>query len=48
MVVSGVLVEVERVNTEELRKQHPGAFSQPCHPAAGLRFERVLEKERGV
>jgi molybdopterin guanine dinucleotide-containing S/N-oxide reductase-like protein len=42
MVVSGFLVEVERVNLDELRKQYPEAFNRPYDPAAGLRFERVL------
>jgi trimethylamine-N-oxide reductase (cytochrome c) len=40
--VSGFLVEVERVNLDELRKQYPEAFKRPYHTAAGLRLERVL------
>ena len=43
MVCSGFLVEIERVNIEELRKKYPEAFKRPYHPAAGLRFERVLD-----
>ena len=42
MVVSGFLVEVERVNLDELRKQYPEAFKRPYDQASGLRFERVL------
>ena len=42
MVVGGFLVEVERVNLDELRKKYPEAFKRPYHPVAGLRMERVL------
>ncbi len=42
MVVSGFLVQVERVNLDELRKQYPEAFNRPYHRAAGLKIERVL------
>jgi len=42
MATSGYLVEVERVNLDELRKKYPEAFKRPYHPAAGLRMERVL------
>ena len=41
-VVSGFLVEVERVNLEELRKKYPEAFSKPYDRASGLKFDRVL------
>jgi len=42
MVVSGFLVEVERINIDELRKQYPEAFNRPYDWASGLRFDRVL------
>ena len=41
-VVSGFLVEVERVNLDELRKKYPEAFNRPYDRASGLRFDRVL------
>ena len=44
MVVSGFLVEVERVNLDELRKKYPEAFNRPYDKASGLRFERILHK----
>ncbi len=43
-VVSGYLVEVERVNLDELRKKYPEVFNRPYDQASGLRLERVLEK----
>ena len=42
MVTNGFLVEVERVNLDELRKQYPEAFNRPYHQASGLCLERVL------
>jgi trimethylamine-N-oxide reductase (cytochrome c) len=45
MVVSSFLVEVEKVNLEELRKQYPEAFRRPYHAGAGLRMERVLARK---
>jgi anaerobic selenocysteine-containing dehydrogenase len=42
MASSGFLVEVAPVDLEALRKEYPGAFSEPYSQAAGLRFERVL------
>jgi len=45
MVVSGFLVEVERVNLDELRQQYPGAFNRPYDWASGLRFDRVLTND---
>ena len=42
MVVSGFMVEEERVNLDELRKQYPEAFSRPYDWASGLRFQRVI------
>jgi anaerobic selenocysteine-containing dehydrogenase len=45
MVVSSFLVEVEKVNLEELRSKYREAFERPYHTAAGLRMERVLVKK---
>jgi len=42
MVTNGFLVEVDRVNLDELRKQYPEAFSRPYDRASGQKFERVL------
>lgn len=46
MVVSGFLVEVQSANLEELRKKYPEAFKRPYDPAAGLRMERVLARDK--
>ncbi len=45
MVVSGFLVEVEKVNLDELRRKYPEAFEGPYHLDAGLRLERALVKK---
>ncbi len=42
MVESGFLVEVEKVDLDELRRKYPEAFSRPYDYASGLKFERVL------
>jgi trimethylamine-N-oxide reductase (cytochrome c) len=42
MAVCGFLVEVERVNVDELRKQYPEAFNRPYNRASGLCYERML------
>jgi trimethylamine-N-oxide reductase (cytochrome c) len=44
MVVSGFLVEVERANLDQLRKQYPEAFNRPYDYASGLDFNRVLDR----
>jgi anaerobic selenocysteine-containing dehydrogenase len=44
MVCSGFLVEVERVDLDELRRQYPEAFNKPYDKASGLRFDRVIVK----
>ena len=44
MATSGFLVEVERVDLNELMKKYSEAFQRPYLPDAGLRLERVLEK----
>jgi anaerobic selenocysteine-containing dehydrogenase len=43
MAVSSFLVEVERVNLDELRRKYPEAFKRPYRLASGLRMERVLK-----
>ncbi len=42
MVCSGFLVELEKADIDELRKQYPETFNKPYDLASGLRFERVL------
>jgi molybdopterin guanine dinucleotide-containing S/N-oxide reductase-like protein len=42
MAVGGFLVEVERVNVDELRRQYPEAFNRPYNRASGLTYERML------
>ena len=42
MASSGFLVEVARVDLDELRRQYPEVFDRPYSAAAGLRFERAL------
>lgn len=43
MVVSNFLVEVDGIDLDELRKQHPGAFKRPYHPDSDLWWERALD-----
>jgi len=45
MAVCGFLVDVERVNVEELKKKYPEAFNRPYNRASGLCYERMLYKE---
>jgi molybdopterin guanine dinucleotide-containing S/N-oxide reductase-like protein len=42
MVSGGFLVNIERVNPDELRKQYPEAFNRPYNRASGLCYERML------
>lgn len=44
MVVSGFLVEVNKVDLDELRRKYPEAFKRKYDPAAGLRFHAWVEK----
>jgi anaerobic selenocysteine-containing dehydrogenase len=44
MVVSSFLVEVKKADLDELRRKNPEAFARPYQANAGLRLERVLEK----
>jgi trimethylamine-N-oxide reductase (cytochrome c) len=43
MVVSGFLVEIERANLDELRRQYPEAFERSFHPTAGPSVESYVE-----
>ena len=45
MAVCGFLVECERVNIEELKKQYPEIFARPYDSASGLCYERMLHKD---
>jgi trimethylamine-N-oxide reductase (cytochrome c) len=42
MVSGGFLLDVEPIDLEVLRRQHPEAFNRPYSQAAGLKLERVL------
>jgi trimethylamine-N-oxide reductase (cytochrome c) len=44
MVSGGFLVDVERVNVDELRRQYPEEFKKPYEKASGLRYERMLQE----
>jgi anaerobic selenocysteine-containing dehydrogenase len=43
MVVSGFLVDIERANMDEMRRQYPGAFNRYFDPAAGPCLESWLK-----
>ncbi|MBN1188488.1 MAG: molybdopterin-dependent oxidoreductase [Dehalococcoidales bacterium] len=43
MVISGFLVNIERADLDELRKQYPKPFSRHFHAATGLTLESFLE-----
>ncbi|MCL5735766.1 MAG: molybdopterin-dependent oxidoreductase [Actinobacteria bacterium] len=45
MVSSGFLVQVEKVDLNDLRRRYPEAFGRPYHKGAGLCLERVLARE---
>ncbi len=42
MVSGGFLLDVERVNIDELQRQYPEAFGQPYHRGSGLTQDRML------
>jgi molybdopterin guanine dinucleotide-containing S/N-oxide reductase-like protein len=42
MVSGGFLLDVERVNVDELARQYPEAFNRPYHRASGLTLERMF------
>ena len=42
MVENGFLVDIDRTNLDELRKEYPEVFKQPYDHTAGLHFDRVL------
>jgi anaerobic selenocysteine-containing dehydrogenase len=46
MVVSSFLVEVKKTDLDTLRSKYPEAFERPYQADAGLRMERVLEKNK--
>ena len=46
MAVSGFLVEMERVNLDEMMQKYPEAFRRPFHPTAGSIVESFLYKGR--
>ena len=43
MAVSGFLIEVERADSDQLRRQYPEAFKRPFHPAADPSLESFVE-----
>lgn len=43
-VASGYLVEVEKVDIEEMRRKYPAVFERPYDQAAGLCLERFLSR----
>jgi anaerobic selenocysteine-containing dehydrogenase len=43
MVSGAFLVDVERADVDELRRQYKDAFSRPYDKACGLRYERMLQ-----
>jgi trimethylamine-N-oxide reductase (cytochrome c) len=44
MAVSSFLVDVERADLDELRKQYPEAFNRPYNRASGLCYERMISQ----
>jgi molybdopterin guanine dinucleotide-containing S/N-oxide reductase-like protein len=42
MVSGGFLLNIERVDIDELRRKYPEAFSRPYHKSSGLTLERML------
>jgi hypothetical protein len=45
MVSGGFLLDVERVNLDELQRQYPEAFKQPYNRGSGLTLERMFTQE---
>ena len=45
MVSGGFLLDVERVNLDELQKQYPEAFKQPYNSGSGLTLERMFKQD---
>jgi molybdopterin guanine dinucleotide-containing S/N-oxide reductase-like protein len=43
MVSGGFLVDVERVNVDELRQKYPDMFNKPYSAASGLRYDRMIQ-----
>ena len=46
MVCAGYLVNVERINLDELQKKYPEAFNKPYDQASGQKLERVLAGDK--
>ena len=46
MVSGGFLLDVERVNLDELRQQYPEAFNQPYNRGSGLTIERMFNQDK--
>jgi anaerobic selenocysteine-containing dehydrogenase len=46
MVSGGFLLDVERVNIDELQKQYPDVFNQPYNRGSGLTLERMFQEEK--
>ena len=44
MATSGFLVDIEKVDLDDLRRKYPEAFNKPYRCAAGLNLQRVLVK----
>ncbi|MBN1189726.1 MAG: molybdopterin-dependent oxidoreductase [Dehalococcoidales bacterium] len=44
MVSGGFLLDVEKVNLDELMKKYPEAFKRPYNKGAGLTIERLMER----
>jgi trimethylamine-N-oxide reductase (cytochrome c) len=45
MVSGGFLLDVERVNLDELQRQYPEAFKRPYHRGSGLTLERMFHQD---
>ena len=43
MVSGGFLLDVKRVNIDELRRNYPEAFNRPYNKDSGLRYERMIQ-----
>jgi anaerobic selenocysteine-containing dehydrogenase len=46
MVSGGFLLDVERVNIDELQKQYPEVFKQPYQRGSGLTLERMFDRDK--
>jgi molybdopterin guanine dinucleotide-containing S/N-oxide reductase-like protein len=46
MVSGGFLLDVERVNLDEMQRQYPEAFNRPYHRGSGLTLERMFAEKQ--